>query len=124
MKIYFVKTLSPCVVDEHIAWHIEHGCVRDIVTADGRRLGVIYTTSLAGHGAIVHFAANTFVNHSAAEFLASIRQFLSVCDDRGFILGTVSENKLKLLKLLKRFGFIELARRNSTVLVQYIPRSE
>ena len=117
--IRFVKTISPCVFDAHIAWHIEHGCVRDVVTADGRRIGVFYATSLAGHGVVIHFSVNHAASHSWQEFLAAIRKGVHIICKKELLLAMVAVSNSRLIGILKRMGFTQLTEHHGFALLQW-----
>lgn len=108
--ISFVATSNPCVLTDHIKWHLEHGEVRDAVTPDGRKIGVVYYSLLPGTGVVVHFDVPEDVRMTTAELRAGFRRQFELLADCPLVLTTVDVKKRTLVKLLRRFGFVILAK--------------
>ena len=103
--ISFVDTKKPCVTTTHILWHLEHGDVRDVVTSDGRRIAVVYFTTLPGTGLVIHFDTPEDVSVSRGDIRDAFCRMAELLEDVPLVLSTVSIQKRSLLKLLRRLGF-------------------
>ena len=105
MKVNFEKTVVPCVVDDVVLWHLEHGFVWDAVEVpSGRRFGVFFATLLGGDGCIIHFYIREKV--SAATFLYGFRKAVRMAEEVfPAVFATVPESKNKLVSVLQRVGF-------------------
>lgn len=104
-RVSFAKTLSPCVCDEVIAWHVVHGWVWNVY--DRRSpIGVFYCTVLCGSGAICHFSTIPGVGIPApvtlAAFKKGVRMVAPVCP---VLYATIPETKAKLIRVVVRLGF-------------------
>ena len=104
-KVSFVKTLSPCVCDEVIAWHVVHGWVWDVY--DRRSpIGVFYCTVLCGSGAICHFSTIPGVGIPASVILAAFRKGVRMVAPYCPVLyASIPEAREKLIRVAVRLGF-------------------
>lgn len=107
MKVNFVRTLIPCVVNEITLWHVQHGMLWDVVEApSGRYLGVFFCTLLCGDGCIIHFYSLPDVVISPATILYAFRKAVRMMTAYGnVIFATVPESKKKLCRVLCGLGF-------------------
>lgn len=106
MKVFFEKTILPCVADEIITWHIAHGWVWN-VSADGVYYGVIFCTLLCGDGVIIHFTPKPGVTIPFSVSLAAFKKVVKITTPLGVVFATIPRSKSKLIQILKRLGFSE-----------------
>ena len=104
-RVSFAKTLSPCVCDEVIAWHVIHGWVWDVY--DRRSpVGVFYCTVICGSGAICHFSTRAGIKIPASVILAAFRKGVRMVAPKCPVLyATIPEEKTKLIRVAVRLGF-------------------
>lgn len=129
MKTNFVKTLTPCVVNEVTCWHLAHGFLWDVVeVSTGRKLGVFYVTLLCGDGCIIHFYALPGIDITPATTLYTFRKAINMTARYGNVLyATVPEDHIKLLRVLCRLGFAPVPQGGfvrdgvQIVLLKYLP---
>lgn len=129
MKVNFVKTLIPCVLNEITLWHLQHGLIWDVVEApSGRYLGVFFATLLCGDGCIIHFFSLPDVVISPPTTLYAFRKAIQIMSTYGNVIyATVPEEKTKLVKVLRLLGFGIVADGNfsrsgqNILLLKYFP---
>ena len=107
IRVRFEKTLIPCVLNEVISWHLEHGWVWDAVEFPSRRrCAVLYCTLLCGDGCIIHFETVPGIRVSHLFLLSGMRRAMRmiapVC---GVIYATIPEEKRKLIRVAEHLGF-------------------
>lgn len=107
MKVFFEKTILPCVLDDVIAWHIQHGYVWNVKSEDGKFLGVFYATLLNGDGTVIHFSTVPGVRISAAQQLAAYKKGVRILQPMGVVFATIPAEKQKLIRITKHLGFSE-----------------
>lgn len=108
--ISFVATSNPCVLTDHIKWHLEHGEVRDAVTPDGRKIGVVYYSILPGTGVVAHFDVPVDATISYSELKAGFTRQIQLLADCPLVLTTIDAEQRSLVRLLRKFGFVILAK--------------
>ena len=106
MKVNFEKTLSPCVCNEVILWHIAHGFVWNVREVSGRYIGVFYATLLCGDGVIVHFSSVPGIPISAASVFSAFKKGVRIVAPLGVVFATIPESKRKLISAACRLGFV------------------
>lgn len=106
MKVYFEKTILPCVADEVITWHIAHGWVWN-VTENGVYYGVFFATLLCGDGVIIHFTPKPDVQVPVKILLAAFKKGVRIVAPLGVVFATIPRSKKKLIKVAKHLGFCE-----------------
>ena len=105
MIVRFEKTLTPCVCDDVVAWHVVHGWVWDVYDGNSP-IGVFYLTLLCGSGAICHFSSRTSVTIPAAVTLAAFRKGVRMVAPACPVLyATIPADKPKLIRVAVRLGF-------------------
>ncbi len=107
MRVRFEKCCLPCVSNEAVLWHLDHGWVWDAIDRrSGERFGVLYCTLLCGDGAIAHFDIAPGCRPSPALFLTGMRHGLEmispVC---GVLFATVPAKRARFVRILIRLGF-------------------
>ena len=127
MKVYFEKTVLPCVVDDVIAWHVAHGWVWDVVeVSTGKRLGVFFCTLLCGDGVIVHFSSVPGVMIPWYVTLSAFRKaILMVAPAVNVVFATIPACRNALVRCVRKLGFRPVARYtregSEILLLQYFP---
>lgn len=106
MRVYFEKTIAPCVCDDVIAWHISHGWVWN-VSCDGKYIAVFFATLINGDGCIVHFTTRKDVEIPPAALLKAFRKGVKMVAFLPVVYATIPEEKSKLISIAKRLGFGE-----------------
>lgn len=106
MKVYFEKTIVPCVADEVINWHVAHGWVWNVRTGE-KCVGVFFATLLSGDGVIIHFTPKPDLTIPPALTLAAFRKGVKIASPLGVVFATVPRSKTKLVSVVKRLGFAE-----------------
>lgn len=107
MKVNFEKTLTPCVTDQVILWHLAHGYVWNVREVSGRYIGVVFATCLCGDGTVIHCETVPGITISSATVLAALRKAVRITAPLGVLYATVPIQKSKLIAVLKRIGFAE-----------------
>jgi hypothetical protein len=107
MRVSFEKTLSPCVTDEVILWHIQHGWVWNVREESGRLVGVFFVTFISGDGVVVHFTSIPNIVISAGTVISAFSKALRIVDPLGVVFATVPRTKEKLISVLKFLRFEE-----------------
>lgn len=127
MKIFFEKTITPCVSNEVTRWHVAHGWVWN-VRLDGQAVGVFFSTLLCGDGVILHFLTVDDVKIPAAAILAAFRKGVKIAAPLGVVFATVPADNVKLLRVVKKLGFVEsdagfiCPERGEILLLKYLKR--
>ena len=105
--VVFRKTLTPCLVDDVISWHLVHGWVWDVLW-DNQAVAVFYITHLNGDGVVLHFSTlDTQI--PPAVLLSAFRKGLRICEDMGVIFATIPADRAKLLKVVQLLGFKKIS---------------
>lgn len=115
MKVYFEKTVLPCVVDEVVAWHVAHGWVWDVVEITPtntdehgrtRRIGVFFCTLLCGDGAVCHFTTVPEIEIPWHVTLAAFRKAIRMVSPAvNVVFATIPADNIPLLRCACRLGF-------------------
>lgn len=120
-EVFLQKSILPLVVNDVIAWHVQHGWVFNAVAADGRGIGVVYVTLLGGDGCVVHFEILPGV--TLPEIRSGFGKAFCLLAPVGRLLATVKPERKSLIKLLERFGFERIAG-GEKVLLQFNKESK
>ena len=107
MTVYFEKTITPCIADEVILWHVAHGFVWNLRDSGGRLFGVFFATLLNGDGTVIHFSIVPGEDVSPALQLAAYRKGVMIVRPLGVVFATIPEEKSKLLRIARHLGFAE-----------------
>ena len=107
MKVNFVKTVIPCVVNDVTIWHVQHGLIWDVIEApSGRYLGVFFCTLLCGDGCIIHFCSLPDVVISPATTLYAFKKAVRMMSSYGNVIyATIPAQKIKLVRTICALGF-------------------
>lgn len=106
MKICFEKTILPCVSDDVINWHVAHGWVWNVRTAE-MVLGVFFATLLSGDGVILHFTPRPDIIIPPTVTIAAFKKGVRIAAPLGVVFATIPRSKSKLISVAKRLGFAE-----------------
>lgn len=126
MNVDFVKTALPCVCNAVTLWHAQHGWIWDVCHR-GVPLGVFYCTLLCGEGVVIHFSTLPDVIIPAGVILAAFRKALKITSPLGVVFATIPEEQAKLIRVVKRLGFVETGGNfprpgdGEIVLLKYLP---
>ena len=105
MKVFFEKTLSPCIANEVILWHVAHGWVWNVRESSGRYIGVFFATLLCGDGVIIHFDSIPNLMISPATVASAIKKGIRIAAPLGVVFATVRQDNKKLISIISRLGF-------------------
>lgn len=105
MKVFFEKTLSPCVSNEVIFWHVAHGWVWNVRESSGRYIGVFFATLLCGDGVIIHFDSIPNLKISPATVASAIKKGIRIAAPLGVVYATIRKDNPKLISIITRLGF-------------------
>jgi len=128
MKVYFEKTVLPCVVDDVIAWHVARGWVWDVVEVkSGRRVGVFFCTLLCGDGAVCHFITVPGIAIPWQTTLAAFRKAIRMVSPPAVnvLFATIPACRSSLVRCAGKLGFRPVSRYTredqEILLLQYFP---
>lgn len=105
MSVRFEKTLSPCVMSDVIAWHVVHGWVWNVRSADGRYLGVFHVTLITGDGGICHFDTVPGVRISPTVILEGFKKGIKLMEQFDLVMASIPADRTALISLVERLGF-------------------
>lgn len=107
LSAVFEKRVIPCVVNEVISWHLQHGWVWDVTDLQtGDRVAVFYCTLLCGDGLILHFATVDGVRLSAGFILSTFRKGIRMVQECCSVLYATVPAGSRLHKVICRLGFV------------------
>ena len=103
-KIYFEKSVCPCLVNPVTLWHLKHGWIWNITDQKRTPLGVFFCTLLCGDGVIVHFdTLKTPIPWNIT--LAAMKKGIRMLNECNVIFATIPIENEKLIRVALRLGF-------------------
>lgn len=107
-RIYFAKTLTPCVCNEVTLWHLSHGWLWNVYDRKQQcYIGVFFATLMCGEGVIVHFDRIPGAVVDAPALLCAFRRGMRlVCQENiQVVYATIPSSKKKLIRCACKLGF-------------------
>ena len=131
MKITFVPTKEPWVINDVTRWHAEHGWVWN-VDVDDEFVATVFCTLLCGDGAVIHFYTGKYTRLPGVVVLGIMRKAMRVVSPHCDVLyATIPSNNKKLIQVAIGLGFCLipdggfLRNGNEEIeLLKYYPRSK
>lgn len=112
-QVFEVEKLCPAArADEVAIWHVEHGWFWHVWEYPaGKIIGSCFVSLLCGSGGVIHFSVyDPALRERPGSIRAGIRKALRIVSpELGIVLATVPVGNVELLRLLHRFGFVELS---------------
>ena len=108
MKVNFERVIIPCVVNDVISWHHEHGWCWDVVEVSTRRhVAVFFCTLLCGDGCVVHFETVPGIEIPWQTTVAAMKKGMRMVSGSGVhvIYATIPAEKQALIRAAVALGF-------------------